>query len=115
MEHGNSHSCIYLAGGAGTTSGVMAPQRIYVFGNIVGFLVSSNQNYAYDPATNSWTSGAPMPYDSVSLAVAVVNDLVYVMGDGQNVEQYTPIGYYKQAFQRPQQVAQQLTLQSAET
>ena len=82
-----------LDAGAGATTGVMAPERIYVFGNIVGFLVSSNQNYAYDPAKNSWTSGAPMPYVGVSLAVAVVDDLVYVMGDGQNVEQYTPIGY----------------------
>ena len=75
---------------------VMAPEKIYVFGNIVGFVgyfVNSNQNYAYDPATNSWTSEAPMPYAGDSPAVAVVNDIVYVMGYGQNVEQYTPVGY----------------------
>jgi hypothetical protein len=82
-----------LAPGAGATTGVDAPERIYVFGNIVGFGVSSNQNYAYDPVTNSWQSGAPMPYACSSPAVAVVSDLLFVMGDGQNVEQYTPIGY----------------------
>ena len=78
---------------AGATTGVMAPKRIYVFGNIIGFRVVSNQNYAYDPATNSWTNGASMPYNTVGPAVAVLNDLFYVMGSSQNLEQYTPIGW----------------------
>ena len=80
-------------GGAGATTGVMAPEQICVFGNMVGFGETSSQNYAYDPVANSWTSAVPMPYASVGPAVAVVNDLLYLVGDGQNVEQYTPIGW----------------------
>jgi len=79
--------------GAGATTGVMAPKQIYIFGNIVGYLISSNQNYAYNLATNSWTSEAPMPYACASPAVAVVNDLLYVIDGDQNLEQYTPIGW----------------------
>jgi N-acetylneuraminic acid mutarotase len=86
---------IALSSGAGATTGVLAPERIYVFGSITPavYLGASNQNYAYDPTTNSWASGAPMPYACAGPAVAVVNDLLYIMGDGQNVEQYTPVGY----------------------
>jgi hypothetical protein len=90
---GNPIPTSTIAGGAGATKGANAPERIYIFGNIAGFLISSNQSYVYDPATNSWTSGAPMPFACAIPAVAVVNDLLFVIGDGQNVEQYTPIGY----------------------
>ncbi len=90
---GNPIPTSTIAGGAGATKGANAPERIYVFGNIAGFLISSNQSYVYDPVANSWTSGAPMPFACASPAVAVVNDIFFVIGDGQNVEQYTPIGY----------------------
>jgi N-acetylneuraminic acid mutarotase len=85
---------------AGTTSGVMAPKRIYVIGG--------GMNQIYDPANGSWTVGTPIPksdrrlenFDDV--VIAVLDDQLYAMGgiywgeDGNTCsvnEQYTPIGY----------------------
>jgi Kelch motif/Galactose oxidase, central domain len=40
-----------------------------------------NSVQAYDPVTNSWTTGlAPMPTARNSISVAVVNNLIYVIG-----------------------------------
>jgi len=88
-----------LDAAAGATLGVFAPQRIYVIGGMTGFAVGLNQNYVYDPASNSWTTAAPLPVAAFSPAVAVVNDVLYVIGGGQGItglptnEQYIPIGY----------------------
>ena len=88
-----------LEAGAGATTGVMAPEQIYVFGNSISLGEGSNQNYAYNPTTNSWASGATMPNACYNPAVAVVNDLIYVIGGGQYMnalstnQQYTPHGY----------------------
>jgi hypothetical protein len=87
------------AAAAGATTGLAAPKRIYVIGGSVGFGVGSNQTYAYDPEANVWSSAASMPTARYSPAVAVVNDLLYVIGGGQAAsvlatnEQYMPIGY----------------------
>jgi YVTN family beta-propeller protein len=90
---------------AGATTGILAPAQIYVFGGVAGFGIASNQNWAYDPATNSWSSEAALPNATSSPAVAVVNDLIYVIGTTSNSSdfyavptfssnwQYTPIGY----------------------
>jgi N-acetylneuraminic acid mutarotase len=88
-----------LDAAAAATSGVFAPERVYVIGGMTGFGVGSDQNYAYDPVSNSWTSAAPLPTAVFGPAVAVVNDVLYVMGGGQGItglptnEQYIPIGY----------------------
>lgn len=91
-----------MEAGAGATTGVAGPKRIYVMG---GMLPGSfpgeglNQNYAYDPSTNSWSSAAPLPVASLKPVVAVVNDRFYVIGGGNGITafatnwQYTPIGY----------------------
>jgi N-acetylneuraminic acid mutarotase len=94
---------------AGATTGVMAPKRIYVIGG--GFENTSNAVHVYDPASDNWTSGTPMPTNRTSLAVGVVNDVIYAMGGNLGweggdwpfsgyplgttnaVEQYTPFGY----------------------
>ena len=82
----------------GVTSGILAPERIYVF--------SEDQTYVYDPLNDSWASGASMPEERVDCGVAVINDTFYVIG-GSNIpqgfidlyapksvnEQYLPIGY----------------------
>ena len=91
------------------TTGKMAPKRVYVIGG--GFAATTNVVHVYDPALNSWVSGAPMPTNRTGLAVAVVNDFVYAMGGNLGweggqwplygyslgvtdlVEQYTPFGY----------------------
>ncbi|MCZ2809402.1 MAG: hypothetical protein O2V44_08615 [Candidatus Bathyarchaeota archaeon] len=92
---------------AGATTGVMAPKRIYVFSidsefwplGLPGFV-----HHVYDPANDSWTNGASMPTGRFNVGVAVVNDMLYVIGGyipyiGTNKfrsavnEQYTPFGY----------------------
>ena len=108
-------SPVILAAGAATT-GMFAPERIYVFGvdaqlpfwqlTTKGFITQS-----YDPQTDSWTACASMPTGRYDVGVAVVDDLLYVIGgfttafssEGFNPnptytfstlnQQYTPIGY----------------------
>ena len=90
-------SALYPGEGAGATTGVNASKRIYVFGGVAGFMVYSNQTYAYDPVSNSWAPEAPMPDALMYLTVAVINDVFYVFGEvgigAVVIEQYTPIGY----------------------
>jgi N-acetylneuraminic acid mutarotase len=103
-------------GSAGATTGLNAPERVYVFGadadlpfwqlTTRGFTAQS-----YDPKTDSWTACASIPTGRYSASVAVVDDLVYVIG-GFTTEfrtdrltlnpiytysavnqQYTPFGY----------------------
>ena len=84
---------------AGTTTGVYAPTRIYVLGGVGGSFEASNQNLVYDPAENSWGSAAALPNATSGEVVAVVNDVLYVIGGGTgqvylgNNWQFTPIGY----------------------
>lgn len=67
----------YYAAAAATT-GVMAPKRIYVIGG--GLTDPSNAVYVYDPESDNWTSGAPMPTNRTSFALGIVNDVIYAMG-----------------------------------
>jgi hypothetical protein len=94
---------------AGATAGVMAPKRVYVMGG--GFTEVTNVVNVYDPALNAWSSGAPLPTNRTGHAIAVINDVFYVMGGGCGwhggepgtpdsgwtltniVEQYIPFGY----------------------
>lgn len=101
---------------AGATTGVFAPERIYVFGadaqlpfwqlTTKGFITQS-----YDPQTDSWNACASMPTGRYDVGAVVVDDLLYVIGgfttefssEGFNPnptymysaanQQYTPIGY----------------------
>jgi N-acetylneuraminic acid mutarotase len=100
---------------AGATTGVFAPERIYVFGADTGwplwmFLgLRGFTAQSYDPKTDSWTVCASMPTERVDASVAVVNDKLYVIG-GYTIEkgvssffpstpssavneEYTPFGY----------------------
>jgi N-acetylneuraminic acid mutarotase len=85
---------------ADATTGVNALKRIYVFGG--------DETQVYDPKSDSWMFGAGIPTDRVGFGVAVVNDLLYVIGGftetfdmfwNSNItlyatnEQYTPFGY----------------------
>lgn len=101
---------------AAATIGIFAPERIYVFGadaqlpfwqlTTKGFITQS-----YDPQKDSWTACASMPTGRYDVGVAVVNDLLYVIGGfttefssvGFNPnptytyttinQQFTPLGY----------------------
>jgi hypothetical protein len=83
---------------AGTTTGMLAPKRIYVF--------FENQTCVYDSSRDTWASGTGMPKERVNFGTAVINDTFYIIGGGNipkgfsdlyaptsTNEQYIPIGY----------------------
>jgi len=90
---------------AEAATGVNAPKRIYVFGGGI--------TQVYDHESDSWTFGADGPIDRYGFGVAVVNDLLYVIGGSTATyrefpetwmyppevtwyaanERYTPFGY----------------------
>jgi N-acetylneuraminic acid mutarotase len=79
-----------LLASAGVTTGVNAPQRIYLFGadaekpfwqvTLQGFTTQS-----YDPQTGNWTVCASMPTGRFDVGIAVVDDNVYAIG-GHTIE-----------------------------
>lgn len=85
-------------GAAAATTGACAPKRIYRIGGLGEVLTQ-----IFDPATQSWSTGAAMPTPRRFLSVAVVDDLLYVIGGENNEgsgttlsnanERYTPLGY----------------------
>jgi N-acetylneuraminic acid mutarotase len=95
---------VVLAAGA-ETSGVYAARRIYVMGG--GYYViaspdwyfTTNLNLIFDPETGNWSEGARVPSVIYGFGVAVVDDLLYVVGGSQSGtaltsnERYTPVGY----------------------
>jgi hypothetical protein len=89
---------------AGVTLGVLAPKRIYLIGGIPEKnIIGTNLTQIYNPATDSWTVGSPMPTARFNLQVAVLYDRLYAMSGtpyfnfegvwSSENEQYTPIGY----------------------
>jgi len=89
--------------GAGATTSVLAPKRIYVLGGDTSpgpNLGYTNLTQVYDPETDVWTTGTPMLAPRYGVSVAVVNDTLYAIGgyndDPDQVaenEQYIPLGY----------------------
>ena len=85
---------------AGATTGIRAPERIYVIGGAPN-IEATNVNQVYDPQNNTWALGEPMPTARSHLAIAVVNDQLYAIGGRpygialplNTNEQYTPFGY----------------------
>jgi len=87
---------------AGTTTGDMAPERIYVVGGMDQYRIS-DLTQVYDPQPNAWSSGKTMPTARYGLGVAVVNDTFYAIGGSIGVgdtytavavnERYTPLGF----------------------
>jgi len=90
------------------TTGVSAPKRLYVIGGTQNlyfryvFLNPLDLNQIYDPETDTWTTGTPMPTPRGDLGVVVINDEIYAIGgqisdDWGGVtpanEKYTPNGY----------------------
>jgi N-acetylneuraminic acid mutarotase len=52
--------------------------KLYLFGGLGGG--SEGKVQIYDPTTNQWTQGAPMPFAAGSSSSAVIGDHVYVSG-----------------------------------
>jgi N-acetylneuraminic acid mutarotase len=94
-------------GAAVATAGVNAPFRIYVVGgdttyvrNGVTFGNVTDLNQVYDPESNTWSTGAPLPTELQFFGLAAVNDTLYAIGGFPKLigflntnYQYTPIGY----------------------
>ncbi|MBM4400433.1 MAG: hypothetical protein FJ045_00620 [Crenarchaeota archaeon] len=76
--------------GAGVTSGVDAPVRIYVFGAIPSEVGLVYWVHVYDPETDSWKIGADIPTDREGFGVAVLDDLFYVIG---GLTSYSPLPF----------------------
>jgi len=84
---------------AGVTTGVYAPQSVYVLGGTSeGITELSNQ--VYDPVGDTWAFAKDMSAYRCQFGVVVINDILYVVGghytDGVVVstnEQYIPMGY----------------------
>lgn len=72
---------------AGATTGKTAAKAIYVIGGSNATYPLSGQytNQVYFPETDSWSMVAQMPVDRAGLAVALINDTVFVMGGGHNI------------------------------
>ena len=66
--------------GAGATSGLFAPKRLYLIGGTANGNYGLNATQIYDPQANTWTFGASMPTARFGLAIAVVNDTLYALG-----------------------------------
>jgi N-acetylneuraminic acid mutarotase len=93
---------VVLDAGAGATTGINAPKRIYVIGGLPGGGGEAIKiTQAYDPEKDSWEFCASMPTARAWLAVAVVDDVVYAIGGSSWLflpkkavnEQYTPIKF----------------------
>jgi hypothetical protein len=81
----------FFKGTLGITTGIMAPKRIYVFYNPLNALNSSSYSIqVYDPENNSWLLGANLPSQRQDFGVAVVNDVVYVIGGYSLYGSWTP-------------------------
>jgi N-acetylneuraminic acid mutarotase len=87
---------------AGTTTGDIAPKRIYILGGMDQHNIR-DLTQVYNPETNVWSYGKPMPTVRFGLGVAVVNDTFYAIGGSISVnvtetavavnERYTPLGF----------------------
>jgi len=84
------------------TTGVYAPKKVYAFGLGPGPGQPTFINWVYDPVKDTWSNIENIPIYIDQFGVAVVDDILYVIGGkeafGYGVcsgnEQYVPIGYH---------------------
>ena len=74
-----------LLASAGATTGMFAPERIYVFSADADLpywqlTLRKFTTQNYDPKTNNWTDCVSMATGHFDAGVAVVNDMLYVIG-----------------------------------
>jgi hypothetical protein len=89
---------------AGTTTGIYAPKKVYVFGLEFSTDYSSTiqpSTWIYDPVTDSWSSAKSMSTSRTGFGASVVDDVLYIIGglidsEGRSSinEQYIPLGYH---------------------
>jgi N-acetylneuraminic acid mutarotase len=87
----------FFKGALGATTGIMAPERAYIFYNPVNAPNSSLYlTQVYDPNNGSWTVGANMLSQRQDFSVAVVDDVIYVIGG--YIPSYPNIGSMPQTY-----------------
>ena len=84
------------------TTGVYAPQRVYVLGKQYGTTYLTN--WSYDPVNGTQLTSKGTPIYRENFGVAMVDDILYVIGGSNHNdskseilsinEQYVPMGYY---------------------
>jgi hypothetical protein len=105
---GKPGTSVVIDGAAVATAGVNAPQNVYVLGLAIRQSFPPSTNQVYDPEADAWTPATAMPTRRLDFGVAVVDDVLYVIGgyytsreewlNGMVTpvavnEQYTPFGY----------------------
>jgi N-acetylneuraminic acid mutarotase len=102
-SEGTSGPTVVVEGAAAATTGVKAPQKVYVLGLKVDALYPTVVNQVYDPKADAWATATVMPTNRSDFGVVVVNDILYAIGGYRRSssyvtpvsvnERYTPIGY----------------------
>ena len=100
-----------FAAGSCTTTGLLAPERIYVvagsltydWGGSATYSTAETEtslNQVYNPAAGNWSSAAPLPYNNSYFSLLNVDDALYAVGGFDSndfnivtVEKYIPAGY----------------------
>ena len=81
---------------AAATTGINATKQIYVIGGVYGTTDPSEEydyvSLVYNPKDDSWSFASYMPVDDYHYAVAVVDDLLYVVG-GSSANNTVPYAY----------------------
>jgi len=98
-----SESTVVALGAVAATTGVKAPKKVYVFGMTLTTRSKMRSSLVYDLEADVWENATAMPTYHKDFGVAVVNDVLYVIGgyirsSGDSMptavnEQYIPIGY----------------------
>jgi N-acetylneuraminic acid mutarotase len=81
---------------AAATTGVNATKQVYVIGGYYGLTDPSEEydyvSLVYNPKSDGWSFATYMPVDDYHYAVAVVDDLLYVVG-GSSANNTVPYAY----------------------
>jgi N-acetylneuraminic acid mutarotase len=96
-SNGASSQTSFYKGFLGVTIGEMAPKQAVIFYN--PFYAPNSSLYltqVYNPANNSWVNGASLPLQRQEFGVAVVNDIIYVIGG--YIPSYPQVGTIQQTY-----------------
>ena len=67
-------------GEAAATTGVFAPQRVYVMGIIADTSPLASITLVYDPKNDNWTTAKAMPSIRSDFGLTTINDTIYAIG-----------------------------------
>ncbi|MEM2081945.1 MAG: kelch repeat-containing protein [Candidatus Bathyarchaeia archaeon] len=102
-SRGASSPTALVEGAAAATTGVKAPEKVYVLGFTATTIFPILFNQVYDHTADTWITATSMPTNRSAFGIAVVNDVLYVIGGYLRYprsvsptavnEQYFPLGY----------------------